>query len=125
MTVSGGIAREPGSCWRTNTARRFGVWRSCTRARTHGSSASERLSAVRDALAWELGYTDTAPITWRSIRDPTWQVITTEYLHGRDVHERHPAPEGLTFTYGSAGSMPSIGSGVDDGLSRRGLSCRS
>jgi hypothetical protein len=57
---------------------------------------------VRDALAWVLGYTDTAPITWRSIRDPTWQVITTEYLHGRDVHERHPAPEGLTFTYGSA-----------------------
>jgi hypothetical protein len=28
--------------------------------------------------------------------------IITEYLHGMDVDERHRAPEGLTFTYGSA-----------------------
>ncbi len=29
-------------------------------------------------------------------------MIITEYLHGMDVDERHRAPEGLTFTYGSA-----------------------
>ncbi len=33
---------------------------------------SERFSAVRDTLAWVLGYTDTAPPTRRSIRNPTW-----------------------------------------------------
>jgi hypothetical protein len=66
-----------------------------------------------------LGYTDTAPLTRRSIRNPTRQEITTEYLHGRDVNERHRALEGLAFTYGSAVEhCPPLGLGWDDGPSR-------
>ncbi|MBA3905903.1 MAG: hypothetical protein H0X35_04350 [Pseudonocardiales bacterium] len=63
---------------------------------------TERFGGVRDALAWVLGDTDTAPITRRYMPVRGDVQVCNEWFYGLDVIERrqtHQPPNGLTFIY--------------------------
>jgi hypothetical protein len=61
------------------------------------------MTGVRDALAWVLGMTPTAPLSGRHAPEPGSRELWREWALADDIVSRPPpAPDGLNWTYVSA-----------------------